>query len=274
MEKCYNCNLDYYHNYKFCFICKCLVIKNAKLNSILKFIFSKAKIVINKVKIYRNSHKHLPNDDNPVKLKNIFFYTNHLIHNEKKVSYIDIIGITNKYSVKYVNNIRTELELIFKIHYLNINNGLIEIIDLSYSLEIWGWRKREITTIILNYLLDKTYESRLKIYLDEIKNSDFFEYLNFKISSSGDIYLNGKLQTNLYEENKKGNVWYGVNGRSITGRHKNENPYLLKIKNGIKDAGLFKKRDIDIDITYNRDIIDIFFKEIIEYNTVLTFNKN
>ena len=107
---------------------------------------------------------------------------------------------------------------------------------MSYDNEFLGWRKREITLLLINFLKDKTFSNRLNNYLAEVRTNGYFSYLNGKVYNNGDIISKDQFIANLFEEYNKGNVWFGVEFTSPLGRNKLTDPYLLRIKNVKKNT--------------------------------------
>ncbi|WP_309607781.1 hypothetical protein [Flavobacterium sp.] len=218
---------------------------------------------------FRNSHKYLPTDSSPQKLEKTLFFNEHLVYKQQIINYNEINAISTKYSTKTINSIQTEIYITFRIYYNNFESSKNSYIDLSYNNEIFGWRKREITSIVINFLKDKTFTNRLNNYLIELRTQGYFNYLDGKIYNNGDIFSKDNFIANLYEENKNGNVWFGVSFSSPLGRNKLSDPYLLRIKNAKKDTNIFQKRDFDIDTQYNKDVFDALITQIIEKGFVM-----
>ena len=218
---------------------------------------------------YRTGHKHLPTDSQPHELKRTLFYSEYLVYKNQKIDYNDIHAISTKYQKKTTNEIFIDINITFRIYYDNFESSEGSYIDLSYKSEILGWRKREITLILMNFIKNKTFKKRLENYLFEVKSKGYFNYHTGKIFNNGDIFSKDKFIANLYEENKKGNVWFGVAFSSLLGRNKLSDPYLIRIKNAQKDAKLFQKKDFDFDTEYNKDVFDVLITEIIEKGSIM-----
>src|SRR5690606_14852496 len=134
---------------------------------------------------------------NPQKLKKVLFYSDHLIYKNQHIKYTDIDAISTKHSRKTTNSIHTEIDIYFRINYSNFESQEGSYIDLSYSSEILGWRKREITNIVINYLKDMTFTNRLQKYLIEVRANGYFTYLNGKVYNNGDIFSKDRFIANL-----------------------------------------------------------------------------
>ena len=218
---------------------------------------------------YRNNHKYLPCDDKPQKLDKAKFFSENVVYKNISVNYNEIVAISTRYSKTITNFINTDIYIIFRIYYRKSETDINNYFDLSYENEFLGWRRREVTVILVKYLQDKTYLNRLNIYLNEVNAFGYFTYLNGKIYNNGDIISKDIFIANLYEENKSGNVWFGVEFTSPLGRNKLTDPYLLRIKNVKKNTNIFQSKDFDIDTQYNRDVFDALVTKIIENGSII-----
>src|ERR1019366_5676370 len=73
-------------------------------------------------------------------------------------------------------------------------------IDLTTSTKILSFnkKKRETTIVCCNWIEEKTFENRLKLYLDEIVSKGYFAYTNnIKIYNNGDLHLDNEFKINL-----------------------------------------------------------------------------
>ncbi|WP_395078081.1 hypothetical protein [Flavobacterium sp.] len=218
---------------------------------------------------FRNNHNYIPSDSSPHKLEKAKFFSENLVYKRQKINYNEIIAISTKYSKTTTNFINTEIYITFRIYYSNSESLKNSYIDLSYNNEIFGWRKREITLIVINFLKNKTFSNRLNNYLIELRANGYFSYLDGKIYNNGDVISKDNFIANLYEENKKGDVLFGVEFSSPFGKNKLTDPYLLRIKNAKKNTNFFQTKDFDIDTKYNKDVFDALVTKIIEKGFIL-----
>jgi hypothetical protein len=267
---CKYCNKPLIPSLSYCINCNESKITPTKY----KFYLIKCKIYFsnlnNALKTYRNKHKYTPTAETPIFLKNIKFYSDYFLYKNTKISYRDVYGIKHKFSKKYMNGIRTDNDLSFYFYFQSkaFDYKTIEV-NLSVVNEILVWRKRETTSILLYWMLDKTFQNRLNNYISEIKEIGYLVYNGEKIYNNGDLHHNDKFAVNLIEEKEKGNIWYGVSLNSIFGQNRGQNPYLFRIKNGVQKPRLFEKRNIDINIEYNKDVFDLIIQGIFKNGYII-----
>lgn len=260
---CRNCN-----SYLLTFKSHCIECNEPKIIPTgFRFYIYKVNKVFREIrknyKIYRNKHMFNPSVDKAIELKKIKFYSDHFIYKTKKINYEQIYAVENRFTNRYTNGIRTDRHILFLIY---LKSDLFDskdiVIDLSMSSEIFGWRKREITTILLNWILEKTHKSRLNNYVTRLNEVGYFKYQQVKIYNNGDLHLNDNFEINIKEEYDKGNIWYGVHFKSLFGSDLGNDPYFFRVKNGVQKPGIFSKKNIDFNTQYNKDVFDIFIAKL------------
>jgi hypothetical protein len=78
--------------------------------------------------------------------------------------------------------------------------------------------------------------------------------------------------SNLYVENKKENIWFGVSFSSIFSRSSSIDPYMIRINNIKRNNNLlpsyFSNKHLDIDTSFNKDVFDVLIQQIIDHGEI------
>lgn len=267
---CKYCNKKLLPNVDYCIYC----FESKTIPSKFKYIITKFKIFFKQLnksfEAYRNKHNFIPTDNNPIKLKKISFYSDYFLFNNKQINYSEIYAIKYKIKKKYINGIRTDHDVFFCFYFkAKVFDFKSTEVNLSVVNQIFVWRKRELTLILLNWMLNKTKQYRLNKYLQQIREGGCFVYGNVRIFNNGDLYINSQYAVNLKNEFEKGNIWYGVSFKSIFGQNLGQDPYFFRIKSNAQKATLFGKREIDINTDYNKDIFDLLIEKILKNGQIL-----
>ncbi|MSP65015.1 MAG: hypothetical protein EXR16_05250, partial [Bacteroidetes bacterium] len=178
------------------------------------------------------THLHIPSDEKPLEINGTNFFSKHFEFRSKLYKYSDIVSIKYFAEVSRTNYFITDRSNEFVL-YLNIKENFPlekrlnkNIIDLSTSSFMGigsGQITRDKISFMQEYLKKITFDTRVDLYLKQIKSNGFFHYLGqykasgYKIYNNGDIQKGDNIIVNILEAYKIKALQYGEYINSLLG---------------------------------------------------------
>lgn len=223
---------------------------------------------------YKSKHIHVPEATRPIELKDTKFYPDHFTFKEMGLTYDQIYGITLRNYAQYINGIPTEKNftcMLFVKSEQFVNNEKTIDIGVSSELISFNKKKRELAMVCGNWIAQKTLQSRLSIYAEELENKGYFSYTNeIKIYNNGDLFIKGEKKVNLVEAYNNNQIWYGIQHKTFLGSDRGQDPYTFRVNKGEMKTSLFGYgKIVEFDTTYNKDTFDILLKRLFDNGKIL-----
>ncbi|MFN8114474.1 MAG: zinc ribbon domain-containing protein [Bacteroidia bacterium] len=223
---------------------------------------------------YKTKHLYYPEDNKPIELKDTQFYPEYFTYKNRKFSYSQIYGITERNFAQSINGISTEKTftciLYIKSDLFTNDKGTVDI-SVSTELLSFNKKKRELAMICCSWLKKKTFENRMSLYLEEIKTKGYFTYIDgIKIFNNGDLYIKEQFKVNLVEAYKANHIWYGIQQKVLIGADRMHNPYVFRINNKDKSTSFLGLGKIaEFETTYNKDVFDFILTHLFDEGKIL-----